>query len=313
MTEPDPAPAPGPSRRSRLRGRLGLIAAALAVAFLALALARGWSQVTAYSWDLDARWLAAACAVLLVFYAATAVGYVAVVASLVAAPPPALPLASSWAVSLLGRYVPGSVVMVVGRVELARRLGVPRRASLAATVYEQALGLGVAAVLSLAFVVAYGNLGSVWAVAAVATVPGLLVCLHPRIFGPVSRWALARAGRPALERLIPARRVAGLVGWYGVTAVMLAVGVWLGVRGVAGHAVGSAPYVGGAFLFAFTVSMVLIVFPSGLGVRDGAFALALSREVPGGVAVALSVSSRLLVTLVELAFVGAVWLWARRR
>lgn len=311
MTTDDPASAA--PRRARLRGRLGVAAAALAVAFLGVALVRGWSQVTAYSWDLDARWLAVATVVLVVFYAATAAGYVAVVSSLVTPPPPALPLASSWAVSLLGRYVPGSVVMVVGRVELARRLGIPRRASLAATVYEQALGLGVAAVMSLAFVAAYGNLASVWALVVVAAVPVLLVCLHPRLFGPLSTWALARARRPPLERLIPARRVAALVGWYVLTTVLLAVGVWLGVRGMAGHAVGTAPYVGGAFLFAFTVSMVLVVFPSGLGVRDGAFALALSRHVPGGVAVALSVSSRLLLTLVELAFVAVVWLWARRR
>lgn len=59
--------------------------------------------------------------------------------------------------------------------------------------------------------------------------------------------------------------------------------------------------------------MVLVIFPSGLGVRDGAFALALAQNVPQGVAVALSASARLLLTVVELAVVGAIALWARRR
>lgn len=306
------ATPPATGGRGSLRRRLGLAAAVLALVFLAWALWRGWAEVTAYSWDLTAAPLAAGCAVLLVVYAMTGVGYVATVESLATRRPPRLRMLHVWALTLLGRYVPGSVVMVVGRVEMARDLGVPRRASLAATVYEQALGLGVAAVASLAFVAVYGDLGSGWAVVAVAAVPGLLVLLHPRVFGPVSRWALARARRPPLDRLISGRRVLALVAWYALTSLALALGVWLALRGIGGPEVGSLPYVGGAFLFAFTLSMLVVVFPSGLGIRDGAFALALSQNVPGGVAVALSVSSRLVLTLVELVFVGLVALAARR-
>ena len=51
--------------------------------------------------------------------------------------------------------------------------------------------------------------------------------------------------------------------------------------------------------------MIAFVFPSGLGVREGAFALALAQNVPGSVAVALSVGARLVLSLVELAFIGA--------
>jgi uncharacterized membrane protein YbhN (UPF0104 family) len=61
------------------------------------------------------------------------------------------------------------------------------------------------------------------------------------------------------------------------------------------------------------VSMIAFVFPSGLGVREGAFALALSQNVPGSVAVALSVGTRLVLTLVELAFIGAVVIAERHR
>ncbi len=96
------------------------------------------------------------------------------------------------------------------------------------------------------------------------------------------------------------------------TAALLAVGIWLFVRGLGGPGTGSVPFVGGAFLFAFAVSMLAVVVPSGLGIRDGAFALALSQHVPGGVAVALSVGSRLALTVVEVAVVGATLLAARR-
>ena len=68
-----------------------------------------------------------------------------------------------------------------------------------------------------------------------------------------------------------------------------------------------------AFLLSFAVSMIAFIFPSGLGVREGVFALALAQNLPGSVAVALSVGVRLVLTLVELAFIGVVYLIARDR
>ncbi|HWG98488.1 MAG TPA: hypothetical protein VNV66_03995, partial [Pilimelia sp.] len=201
---PPPAGATGdgapPGRRgSPLRRRLGLAAAALVLLFLAAAVVDGWSELRAYRWDPDPLLLAAAGVTLVLFYGMSGAGYVAVVESLSRARPSRRAMVRVWAVSLLGRYVPGSVLLVLGRLELGREAGVPRRVSLAATVYEQALGLGVAAVAALLFVLRWGPLGSRWAVAAVAAVPLLLVLLHPRVMGPVSGRLLARARRPPLE------------------------------------------------------------------------------------------------------------------
>ena len=68
---------------------------------------------------------------------------------------------------------------------------------------------------------------------------------------------------------------------------------------------GSLLYVGLSFLTSFVVSMLAFIFPSGLGLREGAFALALGRNLPGGVAIAISAGTRLALTLAELVFVGA--------
>ena len=58
--------------------------------------------------------------------------------------------------------------------------------------------------------------------------------------------------------------------------------------------------------------MLVFVVPSGLGIRDALFALVLSRQVPGGVAIALSVGSRLALIVVELVFVALAAAWGRR-
>jgi hypothetical protein len=75
---------------------------------------------------------------------------------------------------------------------------------------------------------------------------------------------------------------------------------------------GPLAYVGLSFLASFVVSMLAFVFPSGLGVREGAFALALSRYLPGGVAIAASTGIRLVLTAAELLFVAVAVLADRR-
>jgi hypothetical protein len=307
-----PAEAPAPARASPWRRRGGLVAGVLVLGFLVWALIDGWSSVAEYDWEVSPGVLALGCAVLLVFYLASGLGYLGIVDRLHTGGPPARTVLSIWARSLLGRYVPGNVLMVLGRVVLSHERGIPKRATLAATVYEQLLALGVAAAGAVAFVALYegGGGARVW---LLALVPLGLLTLHPRIFGPVSAWALRLAKREPLPRLIPVGPLAGLVAWYTLTAGLLAVGIWLMVRSAAGAEAGGPAFVGLAFLLSFAVSTLAFIFPSGLGVREGAFAIALAQNLPGSVAVALSVGTRVMLTMVELVFIAIAVLAGRDR
>ncbi len=309
MATPGPEAAPPPAR-SPWRRWGGLAAGLLVLGFLGWALADGWTAVADYDWEIHPGLLAAGCLVLLLFYLASGLGWGAIADRLHHPGPPARVTLSIWARSLLGRYVPGSVVMVVGRVVLSHERGVPRRTTVAAMAYEQLLSVGVAAGGGVVFLALYGNQGDgrTW---LLVLLPLGLLGLHPRIFGPVSSWLLRKAGREPLPRLIATRPLLGIVAWYTATAVILALGIWLVVRSAAGPEAGGPAFVGLAFLLSFAVSMLVVIFPSGLGIREGAFALALAQNVPGSVAVALSVGTRLVLTLVELAFIGIVVLLGR--
>jgi hypothetical protein len=144
-------------------------------------------------------------------------------------------------------------------------------------------------------------------------VPLGLHCRHPRVFGPASAFALRLVKREPLPRLIPTRPLLALLAWYAGTAVLLALGVWLLVRSAAGPEAGGPAFVGLAFLLSFAISTLAFIFPSGLGVREGAFALALAINLPGSVAVALSVGVRVMLTTVELVFVAIAVLAGRDR
>lgn len=311
MPNPAEAAAGAPVPASPWRRWGGLAAGVLVLGFLGGALIDGWSAVAEYDWDVSYGVLALGCAVLLVFYLASGLGYVGIIDRLHTPALPASVTLSIWGRSLLGRYVPGNVLMIVGRVVLSYERGIPRRATLAATVYEQILALGVAAAGAVVFVAIYGGGGArIWLLALVPL--GLLV-LHPRIFGPLSAFALRLVKREPLPRLIPVGPLSALVAWYAFTAALLGLGVWLLVRSAAGAEAGGPAFVGLAFLLSFAISTLVFIFPSGLGVREGAFALALSLNVPGSVAVALSVGVRVMLTTVELVFIAIAVLAGRDR
>jgi glycosyltransferase 2 family protein len=302
-----------------VRGRAWVPWAGLAVGLaiigiLVWTVVDAWPVVRSFDWQPSAGWLILAVALVLASLLLSALAYEAILGGLHSPAPPVAATVSAWARSLLGRYVPGNVLMVVGRAVMAEGHGVPKRITVAATTYEQVIALVAASLLA---VVALLDIGSTSAVGPAAWlvlgVPLAVLVLHPRLFGPASAWALRRVRREPIGVLLPERRVVLMLGWYLVTSAMLAVGVWAFMRGVGGPAVGDPVGVASGFLLAFVISMLVFIVPSGLGVRDAVLALVLSRQVPGGVAVALSVGSRLFLIAVELAFVALAAFAGRNR
>lgn len=303
----------GRESRARWVRWLGLAAGLAIIGALAWTVAGAWDVVTSFDWQPSAGWLVLGVVLVLASLLLSSLAYEAILGGLHRPAPPVAATVSAWARSLLGRYVPGNVLMLVGRAVMAQEHGVPKRITLAATTYEQVIALAAASLLA---VVALLDIGSASAVGPlvwlVLAVPPATLLLHPRVFGPASAWALGRIGRAPLGALLPVGRVVVMVGWYLVTSVLLGLGVWAFMRGIGGPGVGDPVGVASGFLLAFVVSMLVFVVPSGLGVRDAMLALVLSRQVPGGVAIALSVGSRLFLIAIEVVFVGLAVATGRR-
>jgi uncharacterized membrane protein YbhN (UPF0104 family) len=294
------------------RRAAGLGAGLLILVFLALGVAAGWDKITSYDWQVEPAQAVAGFVAVLGMYLMSAVGYVLILERLAHQHVPRARFVAVWGRSMLGRYVPGNVLMVASRLVLGQEAGIPRKVSLAASVYEQALQLGASAAGGLIMLAAYGA-GKIGPAAwLVALVPLGLLALDPRLFGRLSGALLRRAGREPLAALLSGRQVAAMFAWYLATVALLALGVGLLVHSAVGAGGGSLLYVGLSFLLSFVVSMLAFVFPSGLGIREGAFALLLGRNLPGGVAITISAAVRLVITLAELVFVGLAILVARR-
>lgn len=307
MTRPVPPRQAGRSRPALLvvQWALGVAAAV----FVVLALSRSWKEVQAYDWTLHPAWLALSGLVFVVFYVSQAVGWWLLLRAF-GERVPARWAAAVWGQSILARYVPGNVFMVLGRVLASRRRGLDLRRVSAATVYEQALAFGAA-------LVALGLLLPLWqerpraAVFSLLGIPLVLCLLHPRVFGPLADRLLRALRREPLTAGLALGRVAALLCYYVGAWFVAGLACWLLAAAVADVDLGFLPAVTAAFAFAFVVGMVAFVFPGGLGVREAVLAGTLAGALGVAVALAWAVLLRLWQIVVELGFVGLVTLVAR--
>ncbi|OLT28219.1 hypothetical protein BJF83_01855 [Nocardiopsis sp. CNR-923] len=212
-------------------------------------------------------------------------------------------------VGQLGKYLPGSVWAFVAQVELARDWRVPRVRGAAATL----LAVGVTVAVSLCVAAVALPLSSAEAARrwwwALALAPLLLAVLHPRVVGlgvriaarPFARFReVAEAGPLRL----PGRAMAVSVAWTLLAWAPLGAHVWLLTWAVGGDPVRSIGPAVGAYALAWTLGLLVVFAPAGLGVREAVLVVALAPVVDAGAALVVAVLSRLVMTVADAAWAG---------
>ncbi len=304
----------GTPERPRVRTALRLGLAALVLAFLVVAVASQWDELKEQDVEFNPIWLLPALVMIAIPYAMAAFGWDLVLRALGHWLRP-LRAQAIWAQSLMARYVPGTLLLVVGRVLLSEREGVPRRTTMASLIYEQGVFLVSALIVGSWLLLGAEKLGGeAERIAVLALAPLLVIVLHPRIFGPLSNRALTALGREPLQRLLPMRHVLMLTAYFLFVWVVLGVGAFFAARTVFDLSFSELPAVAAANALGYGAAVLTVVFPGGLGVRDGAFALALDSALPGGfaLAAAVAIAVRLMTIVAEILYAVAANLLGRR-
>jgi glycosyltransferase 2 family protein len=215
--------------------------------------------------------------------------------------------------SMLAKYIPGGVWTPAARVLAVRRAGIDNNSVVLATILLEAGLSAVAGVLvlvcSLPFVP--GVDAPLWPVVAFALLAAGL--LHPRVFAPLATRILRPFGGGAVQPLPWAVGLAvmgfyaftWLVGGAALTAMLVAVGGDPGPGAIA--------FLGGASAVGAIVAVVTVIFPSGLGVREGAVGALMLAIAPESAVVGAVVLNRLAITVVEALLLGAAAVVVRNR
>ena len=304
-----------PPRSRPVRFALQLGIAVIIFAFLVLTVVNQWSEIREKGVHFHLLWLIPAFAFLPLFYALSALGWDLILRSL--GYRIGLGRAQvAWGQPLLARYVPGSVLYVVGRVLLSERAGLPRRITLASIVYEQAISATSAIAVAAYFIISHPDLQGLplrWAV--LLLIPAAIAILHPRVFGPLADRLMRAFGREPLPAVISLRGVIGLLAFYALNWAVVALGVYCVARSVSSIPLSDIPVVGSAQAVGYVAALVTLVAPAGLGIRDAAFAWSVKVAVPGrsfAIGSLIAIAVRGVLTVVELVYVGVVTALGRR-
>jgi uncharacterized membrane protein YbhN (UPF0104 family) len=216
--------------------------------------------------------------------------------------------------SMLAKYVPGGVWTPAARIVWLRRFGVDQTSLVLGSILLEA-GLSALAGVFV-FVVSLGLVDAVDApvvpLAAFAVV--LLALIHPRVFVPLTGSIFRRFGGTAAPSL-PYRTMLGLLAFYAGSWLVGGVALLFILRSLGGEAsVAAIPYLGGTAAVGAIVSVLTLIAPSGLGVREGSTYALLLTVATEGVALGVTLVNRLAITLVEALLLGAaVLVWGLGR
>jgi glycosyltransferase 2 family protein len=306
---------PPRSKRVRLAIQVGI--AVVVFGFLVLTVVNQWAEIQDKGVHFHVLWLVPAFFFLGLFYMLSALGWDLILRFL------GYRLGVgraqvAWGQPLLARYVPGSVLYVLGRVLLSERAGVKRRVTIASIVYEQAISATSAIAFAAYFLIDHPDLQGQplrWAVLLV--IPVAIALLHPRVFGPLANRVLRAFGREPLPEVISLRGVLTLIVYYLAVWGVVSLGMYSVARSVTNipFTLDEVLTAGSAQAVGYVAALVTLVAPAGLGIRDAAFAWAVKGAVPGNsfaVGSLIAIAVRFVLTAVELIFVGLVTALGKR-
>jgi glycosyltransferase 2 family protein len=290
--------------RPRLRLALQLLAFVVLTGSLVYAVRDSWSDAEELLRTADPLSLALGVAAIAAYYLAFVIGWQLILRSLDVHLDYRTALRAEM-LSMLAKYVPGGVWTPAARVVAVRNAGVRNTPLILGSI---ALEAGLSAIAGvLVFVVSLGTVSAkdapVWPL--VAFVVLLVVLLHPRVFTPLMSRIAIRLGTGPIPRMRE-RVLVGLVAYYCLTWLLAGVALFFLASSVGNPPVSSIPYLGGVSAVGAIVAVLVVIAPSGLGVREGAMYGLLVAVMSPAAALGTVVLNRLGITLVEVVLLVTV-------
>jgi hypothetical protein len=202
-------------------------------------------------------------------------------------------------VSMLAKYIPGGVWTPAARVVAVRRAGVTNTPLVLSSILLEAGLSAVAGVL--VFLVGMTQVSDVNAnlIPLLVFAVAVAAALHPRIFGRLAGLIFKPFGGEAPPPL-RYRTMLGLIAYYAFTWLVGGAALYFLLRSVGGAPrVSEIPFLGGVSAVGAIVAVLVVIAPSGLGVREGSMVALLLAIVDEDIAVAAIVLNRLAITVVE--------------
>jgi glycosyltransferase 2 family protein len=233
--------------------------------------------------------------------------------------PPFRQLAAVYSKAWMGRYIPGTVTWIAGKIYLASSIGISKSRLTVASLLEAAVQIVAITTVSL-FLVGFDPRTSVIApqlkVLLVGSAVGLLISLHPAIFNRVIRFVFQKIRKKEAysELATNKKTVVRSFLLYSAGSFLSGTSYFFMTQAIHGSTSWQLYfYLVGAYNLAGVIGMATPLVPSGLGVREGAQLILLNVVFPKEIALALTVFSRLWSVAVDLLFYASAQIFYKSR
>jgi hypothetical protein len=309
VTDPTEAPA-GKRRGLHLTTFVGFVVGGACCVFVGLSMAKQWHKVHEDIVHAQRGWLALALLLGACAMAVMASGWTGVLA-MVGSKIRRNRVMAWYFAGELGKYIPGGVLAVVGRGELARRGGVPRSrayVSVALSLITLYLAAMFVATGLLPFSLAGGGSLGPDALFLLLLPLGLAV-LHPKILDPIVQ-AGSRVLKRPVEVEIPSWATAvKVVASYLPAWVFVALSTWSVAHAINPHI--SFAKVAFAAVLSWIVGFLVFFVPGGVGVREAVFIAFCGMNK--GDATTAALAARLIFIVVDAGGAGICSPWLRHK
>jgi uncharacterized membrane protein YbhN (UPF0104 family) len=218
----------------------------------------------------------------------------------------------SWFYSQLGKYLPGKVWLLLGRYYFYESKGKSRGKISIALYLEVVTVLLAAGLLSAIGTVSFreanafrSNMEIWWAFLLLIIV---FLSLYPKFLQKILNWILILFRKEPIILSISYRDISWILLVCILSWIIGGIGFWIFVDSVFAIPSQHILFLTGALALSSTLGLIALFAPSGLGVREGVLVYLLSHLMPGGVAVIISVLTRIWMTLVEIGLIGVIYL-----
>ncbi len=297
----------------RTGGRLAQVVIVLMILFFwGLALSKNWDQFITFPWQFSWFPIFLAFAVLMLqgFIVATVWWRALVLTG----------SAISWRLGVqlyfqaqIARYLPGGVWDMVGRMMLGSREGIGKRSMAASMGLEMGLQTLSGAVFLLAALILRTDMDvRMYLALGIAVMLGALIFLLPPVFTFFVNKGLKLINKEPLDMQLTYLDIFLLFLLRLFGHELMGLGFFLFTAGLTPLSLSQAPLIISAYVGAWLVGFLAPMAPMGIGVREGALVLLSSSVLPLGVATAVGVGYRLLITIRDLITAGIGFYHAKR-
>jgi uncharacterized membrane protein YbhN (UPF0104 family) len=207
----------------------------------------------------------------------------------------------------LGRYLPGSATWVIGKIYFASNLGVSKTKLAVSSIMEAMLQLVIVIALAaglLVFDPQIAELGQGYELLLILVALLGLLSVYPKVFNRLIGWVyqLLRKTTISNSDLLSNRAVINASGLFALTSVLNAVSLLMVALAFDASLFENSFLILGVASLASAVSILVVIAPAGIGVREGIQILGLGLVTGPEMALAITVMMRLFSIIWDLVF-----------